>query len=35
MEFSHYEELPGHLAERVIKEAKTSKAAEHNGDHKA
>ena len=35
MEFSHYEELPGHLAERVIKEAKASKAAEHNGDHKA
>ena len=35
MEFSHYEELPGHLAERVIKEAKASRAAEHNGDHKA
>jgi elongation factor G len=35
MEFSHYEELPGHLAERVIKEAKASKAGEHNGDHKA
>jgi elongation factor G len=35
MEFSHYEELPAHLAEKVIKEAKASKAAEHNGDHKA
>ncbi len=34
MEFSHYEELPGHLAEKVIKEAKASKAAEHNGEHK-
>jgi hypothetical protein len=35
MEFSHYEELPGHLAEKVIKEAKAQKAAEHNGEHKA
>jgi len=35
MEFSHYEELPAHLAEKVIKEAKASRAAEHNGDHKA
>jgi elongation factor G len=35
MEFSHYEELPAHLAEKVIKEAKASKAAEHNGEHKA
>jgi elongation factor G len=35
MEFSHYEELPAHLAERVIKDAKVSKAAEHNGEHKA
>jgi elongation factor G len=35
MEFSHYEELPGHLAEKVIKEAKASKAGEHNGEHKA
>ena len=34
MEFSHYEELPAHLAEKVIKEAKASKAAEHNGEHK-
>ncbi|HEX9264618.1 MAG TPA: elongation factor G [Candidatus Binatia bacterium] len=35
MEFSHYEELPAHLAEKVIKDAKASKAAEHNGEHKA
>ncbi|MGH7855082.1 MAG: elongation factor G [Candidatus Binatia bacterium] len=35
MEFSHYEEVPGHLAEKVIKEAKAQKAAEHNGEHKA
>jgi elongation factor G len=35
MEFSHYEELPAHLAEKVIKEAKASKAAEQNGEHKA
>jgi len=35
MEFAHYEELPPHLAERVIKEAKTSKTAEHNGESKA
>ena len=35
MEFSHYEELPAHLAEKVIKEAKASKAGEHNGEHKA
>ena len=35
MEFSHYEELPAHLAEKVIKETKASKAAEHNGEHKA
>lgn len=32
MEFSHYEELPGHLAEKVIKEAKARKSAEHEGD---
>jgi hypothetical protein len=30
MEFSHYEELPAHLAERVIKEAKVSAEAEHH-----
>jgi elongation factor G len=34
MEFSHYEELPAHLAEKVIKEAKASKAGEHNGERK-
>ncbi len=33
MEFSHYEELPAHLAEKVIKEAKgAARAAEQNGD---
>lgn len=32
MEFSHYEEVPAHLAERVIKEAKaTAEAAQHRG----
>jgi len=35
MEFSHYEELPAHLAEKVIKEAKARKAGEQNGEHKA
>ena len=35
MEFAHYDELPPHLAEKVIKEAKASKAAEHNGESKA
>jgi elongation factor G len=35
MQFSHYDELPAHLAEKVIKEAKANKAAEHNGEHKA
>ena len=34
LEFSHYEEMPPHLAERVIKEAKARQAAEH-GEHKA
>lgn len=33
-EFSHYEEMPPHLAEKVIKEARANKAAEHNGDNK-
>jgi elongation factor G len=28
IEFSHYEELPGHLAEKVIKEAQARKSAE-------
>jgi elongation factor G len=32
MEFSHYEELPAHLAEKVIKEAKARKVAEHEGE---
>jgi elongation factor G len=35
MEFSHYEELPGHLSEKVVKEAKARKAAEQEGEHKA
>jgi elongation factor G len=35
LEFSHYDELPGHLAEKVIKEIKARKATEQNGDHKA
>lgn len=30
MEFSHYEELPAHLAEKVIKEAKARKQAEQS-----
>jgi elongation factor G len=34
MQFSHYEELPTHLAEKVIKEAKARQAADH-GEHKA
>jgi elongation factor G len=29
MEFDHYEELPAHLAEKVIKEAEERKAAQH------
>jgi elongation factor G len=32
MEFAHYEELPPHLAEKVIKEAKARKTAEQEGD---
>jgi elongation factor G len=35
IEFSHYEELPAHLAEKVVKEAKARKAAEQEGEHKA
>ncbi len=35
MEFSHYEELPPHLAEKVIKETKARKTAEQEGEHKA
>jgi elongation factor G len=34
MEFHHYEELPSHLAERVIKEAKAAAATEHK-EHRA
>ena len=29
LEFAHYEELPPHLAEKVIKETKARKMAEH------
>jgi elongation factor G len=32
MEFSHYEELPPHLAEKVIKESKARQAAEQHGE---
>jgi elongation factor G len=35
LEFGHYEELPAHLAEKVIKETKARKMAEHDGEHKA
>ena len=35
MEFSHYEELPPHLAERVVKEAKARQAAGSLQEHKA
>ncbi|MGH7796135.1 MAG: elongation factor G [Candidatus Binatia bacterium] len=35
MEFSHYEELPAHLAEKVVKETKARKAAEQEGEHRA
>jgi elongation factor G len=35
LEFGHYEELPAHLAEKVIKETKARKMAEHEGEHKA
>src|SRR6266850_8133345 len=30
LEFSHYEEVPGHIAEKIIKEAQAQKAAERN-----
>jgi elongation factor G len=33
MEFSHYEELPAHLAERVIKEAKAQTKTEQPSQH--
>jgi elongation factor G len=32
MEFSHYEEMPPHLAEKVIKESKARQAAEQHGE---
>jgi elongation factor G len=32
MEFSHYDELPAHLAEKVIKESKARQAAEQHGE---
>lgn len=35
MEFSHYEEVPSHLADKVIKEAKARKAAEQEAEHRA
>ena len=34
LEFSHYEELPPHLSEKVIKDAKARQAEQH-GEHKA
>jgi elongation factor G len=30
MEFSHYEELPAHLTEKVIKETKAAAESEHH-----
>jgi elongation factor G len=35
LEFAHYEEMPAHLAEKVVKEANARKLAEHDGGHKA
>jgi elongation factor G len=35
IEFSHYEEVPPHLSEKVIKETKARKAAEQEGEHRA
>ena len=35
MEFSHYEEVPPHLAEKVIKEARARKNGELEGEPKA
>jgi len=34
-EFAHYEELPVHLAEKVVKETNARKMAAHEGEHKA
>ena len=31
MEFSHYEEVPGHLAEKIIEHAKAERAAREGG----
>jgi elongation factor G len=30
LEFSHYEEVPAHIADKIIKEAQAQKAAERN-----
>jgi len=35
LELAHYEELPVHLAEKVIKEAQARKLAANEGEHKA
>ena len=35
LEFGHYEELPVHLADKVIKEAQARKAGGHEGEHRA
>ncbi|HXG50772.1 MAG TPA: elongation factor G [candidate division Zixibacteria bacterium] len=35
LEFSHYEEVPPHLAEKVIKEARARQAGEQHGESKA
>ena len=29
MEFSHYEEVPAHLAERIVKESQAARAEKH------
>jgi elongation factor G len=33
LEFSHYEELPPHLSEKVIKETKARQESEHHTGH--
>ena len=35
LEFAHYEEMPAHLAERIVKEAQARKMAAHEGEHRA
>ena len=35
LEFGHYEEMPAHLAERIVKEAQARKMAAHEGEHRA